>query len=175
MSVEDKLRLVRFHRARQDYQLLADQLRINRSTARNIVSVAMRQEDPENIVERVQGGPRNIKVDDEMRRAIELFKRVHRNTASASFGVPAYSPMLTPVGNVFSAWMWDVKNRLSEPSMQASFSSRDVARHEDMNLNQWRHHLLLQVGEAAIPAVTAAKVTNWQQHCMSYFPRCLTK
>ena len=52
VSVEDKLRLVRLvraYRALDGYQLLADQLGINRSTARSIVSPAMQQLDPEAI------------------------------------------------------------------------------------------------------------------------------
>ena len=47
--VEDKLRLVRTYRALDGYQLLADQLGINHSTARSIVSPAMQQLDPEAI------------------------------------------------------------------------------------------------------------------------------
>ena len=70
-AVEDKLRLVRAHRAMEDYQHLADQLGINRSTAGTIVSNVMRQEDPDNIVEGTRGGRRNVKVDDDMRHVIE--------------------------------------------------------------------------------------------------------
>ena len=62
ISVEDKLRLVRGHRALQDYQLLADHLGINRSSALTIVSAAMKQADPEQIVVKPRGGPWLIKV-----------------------------------------------------------------------------------------------------------------
>ena len=55
----------------EDYQHLADQLGINRSTAGTIVSNVMRQEDPDNIVEGTHGGLRNVKVDDDMRHVIE--------------------------------------------------------------------------------------------------------
>ena len=71
VSVEDKRRLVRAYRNAEDYQLLADQLGINRSTARSIVSIAMRQPDPENITNRARGGAMRVKVDDEMRRTVE--------------------------------------------------------------------------------------------------------
>ena len=71
VSIEDKQRLVRAYRALEDYQLLADQLGINRSTARTIVSTAMRQPDPEAIDNRPRGGAHGTKVDDEMRAAVE--------------------------------------------------------------------------------------------------------
>jgi len=345
ISVEDKLRLVRAHRDLQDYQLLADQLGINRSTARTIVSTAMRQPDPENIINRPRGGARVVKVDDDMRLLIEdilsrnpaitlrsmnaeirrrlpdkpqicdshlgrvcqgmfftmkkleaapfdrnredikedrrlyatwFLEVVNPNprvifideagfnvwtqrtrgrarvgeravrtvngqrgenltlvlavspqngvehhsfhiggTTSAKFQeflfaleekigqdnpcvlimdnapchraaranspdhvvryLPAYSPMLTPIENAFSAWKWAVKNKLSDPAVQASFSDPDAEGRESMNLCQWRRHQLLQFGEEAIPVVTAQKVLNWQTHCLSYFPRCLAK
>lgn len=345
ISVEDKLRLVRAHRNLEDYQLLADQLGINRSTARSIVSTAMRQDDPELIVNKPRGGPRRIKVDDEMREVVEeilggnpaitlrdlnaevrrrlphkphiteahlgrvcrgmfftlkkleaapidrnredvkeerlsyatwflevanssprivyidesgfnvwtqrtrgrarigqrAVRTVHGQrgenltlilavspqngvekhsfhvggTTAAKFReffasledavgqqthcifvldnapchraieptsanhvvrfLPAYSPMLTPVENAFSAWKWTVKNRLSDPQVQATFSDPVAAREQGMNLGQWRRHKLQQFGEEGIPVVTASKVANWQTHCMSFFPRCFAK
>ena len=69
VSVENKLRNVREHRAMEDYQHLADQLGINRSTAQTIVSIAMRQ--PRQHRWGTRGGRRNVKVDDDMRRVIE--------------------------------------------------------------------------------------------------------
>ena len=51
--------------------MLADQLGINRSTAWSIVSQAMRQPDPEAIENRPRGGARGIKMDEEMRAAVE--------------------------------------------------------------------------------------------------------
>ena len=39
----------------------------------------------------------------------------------------AYSPMLTPVENTFSAWKWSVKNRLSDSREQAAFSTPAAA------------------------------------------------
>ena len=345
VSVEDKLRIVRAYRALENYQLLADQLGINRSTARSIVSQAMRQPDPEAIENRPRGGARGIKMDEEMRAAVEdilsgnagitlrdlnaeLRRRLpnkphisefhlsrvchglfftlkkleaapfdrnredikeerhryatwflevahcsprviyvdesgfnvwtqrtrgrarvgeravrsvhsqrgenltlilavspqngverhsfhvggttaakfqeffaaleeavghqtpcifvldnapcHRAIQAASANhvvrfLPAYSPMLTPVENAYSAWKWSVKNQLSDPVAQAAFSDLAAACQEGMNLGQWRRHKLLQFGEAAVPVVTAEKVRNWQAHCMSYFPRCFAK
>ena len=71
ISAEDKLRLIRAYRALEDYQMLADQLGINRSTARTLVATAMREEDPEALVYRPRGGARTTKVDDGMRSAVE--------------------------------------------------------------------------------------------------------
>ena len=70
ISVEDKKRLVRAHLSQQDYQLLADQLGIKRTTARKIVSNAMKQEDPTNFISNPRGGAHHVKVDEEMREAI---------------------------------------------------------------------------------------------------------
>ena len=53
----------------QDYNLLtdqADQMGFNSSIARTIVSNAMRQEDPENVVEGTRGVRSNVKIGDEM-------------------------------------------------------------------------------------------------------------
>lgn len=345
INVEDKRRLVRAYRNAEDYQQLAEQLGINKSTARSIVSIAMRKPNPEDITNRARGGATRVKVDDEMRRAveeiigenaaitlknmnIELRRRLphkphicdshlgrvchglfftmkkleaapfdrnrddvkeerHRyatwflevancnprivyidesgfnvwtqrtrgrapvgqravrtvngqrgenltiilavspqngiekhsfhvgGTTAAKFAeffasleetiglqtqcffildnapchravtptsanhhvrfLPAYSPMLTPVENAFSAWKWAVKNRLSDPGEQAAFSDPQVAHDQGMNLAQWRRHKLQEIGEAAIPVVTAQKVMNWQNHCMSFFPRCLAR
>ena len=102
----------------EDYQHLADQLGINRSTAQTIVSIAMRQ--PRQHRGGTRGGRRNVKVDDDMRRVIE--------------DILGGSPAIT---------LRDLNAELRRrmPSMQASFNSRDNARHEGMNLTQWRHHL----------------------------------
>ena len=58
--------------------------------------------------------------------------------------LPAYSPMLTPVENAFSAWKWEVKNRLSDPGLQAIFSYPVAAHNRGLNLAQWRRHPLLE-------------------------------
>ena len=72
ISVADKLRLIRAHRADQDFIAVADILGIKRSSARNIVSKAMRKDDPEQVTEGSRGGARYAKVDDEMRAFLEL-------------------------------------------------------------------------------------------------------
>ena len=80
--------------------------------------------------------------------------------------------MLTPVENAFSAWKWKVKNQLAEATEQASFSDPDVAHQHGMNLAQWRRTRLQALGEEALSVVTAEKCLAWQNHCMSYFPKC---
>ena len=70
ISREDKIRLVRAFRNLEDYQLLAEQLGIKPSTARKIVSRAMRMEDPETIGDSTRGEAHNVKVDLEMQEII---------------------------------------------------------------------------------------------------------
>ena len=70
IDITDKRRLVRAHLAHEDYEILADQLNINRSTARGIVARAMRQSDPEAIVDGRRGGATRVKVDEEMKARI---------------------------------------------------------------------------------------------------------
>lgn len=104
----------------------------------------------------------------------------HRSVSSLSEHhevkyLPAYSPMLTPVENAFSAWKWAVKNRLADPAVQALFTDSTEAARHNMNLLQWRRHLLRTHGEDTIPVITQQKCLNWQTHCLSYFPRCLAE
>ena len=70
ISDEDKLRLIRAFRNLEDYQLLADQLGIKRGTARQIISRAMKKEDPEKMEGGRRGGAHHVKVDEEMRTVI---------------------------------------------------------------------------------------------------------
>ena len=102
----------------------------------------------------------------------------HKNIAPASEShtvkyLPPYSPFLTPVENSFSAWKWKIKHDLAE--IQNSFSDREEAREHGMNLMQWRRHLLITAGESALSTITAQKCMNWEQHCLSYFPKCFEK
>jgi len=66
ISLEDKLRVIRAHRNGEDYLYVADILSINRSSARSIVSKAMKRENPEE-VEDGRRGELTTSVDDEMR------------------------------------------------------------------------------------------------------------
>ena len=70
IDLRDKKRLIHAYLAREDYLLLAEQLNIPLSTARGIVSRAIKTNDPENIEEGKRGGPTNTKVDDEMKEVI---------------------------------------------------------------------------------------------------------
>lgn len=87
--------------------------------------------------------------------------------------LPPYSPMLTPVEHAFSAWKWSVKNILSVPENQQNFSDLQQAHAQGMNMGQWRRHHLKRFGEQSLVVITAEKCHNWQQHCLSYFPKCL--
>ena len=78
VTKEDKIRLIRAQRSFQDYQLLADQMGINRSTARTIISRAMELDEPENFIEKSRGGMRPPKVE-EMR--LEVQNILERNSA----------------------------------------------------------------------------------------------
>ena len=63
---EDKERLVRAYKApEQDYLGTADNLGINRSTARGIIARYLREN---RVDERPRGGRNHVKVDEEMRR-----------------------------------------------------------------------------------------------------------
>lgn len=70
ISLEDKKRLVRAHTNGEDYVQVADTLGINRSSARSILSKALKLDDPEELEEKRRGGPHNIKVDDQMKAAM---------------------------------------------------------------------------------------------------------
>jgi len=84
--------------------------------------------------------------------------------------LPAYSPFLTPVENAFSTWKWAIKNSLSDPAVQLNFTN---SPDNNLSVGRWRRQLLIEHGEAAIPQITAQKCSNWQQHCTSYFPKCI--
>ena len=51
ISAADKIRLIKAYRAEEDYIDLADILGVNRSSAWNIVSCAMKGNDPDNVPE----------------------------------------------------------------------------------------------------------------------------
>jgi transposase len=87
--------------------------------------------------------------------------------------LPPYSRMLTPVEHAFSAWKWSVKNRIAEPAEQASFTRPEAAQNQRMNRAQWRRHRLQVLGQESLPVITAEKCVAWQNHCTTYFPRCL--
>ena len=112
-----------------------------------------------------------VKVDDE-KRVVRVNAPCHLAVRPSSADhyvrfLSAYSPMLAPVENAFSAWKWEVKNRLSDPGEQA-ISDPVAAHNRGLNLAQWRRHRLQEIGEAAVPVVTADKVANWQNHCMIF-------
>ena len=69
---EDKERLVLAYKApEQDYLAIADNLGINRSTARGIVAQYLREN---RVDERPRGGRNHVKADDEVRRVTRLTK-----------------------------------------------------------------------------------------------------
>ena len=69
------------------------------------------------------------------------------------------------------AWKADVKNRLSDRAVQVSFSSPPNSQ----TLGNWRHDLLTQIGEEAIPVITSQKCANWQTACPSFLNVLLRK
>ena len=67
---EDKLRIIRAYRNDEDYLYVATILGIKISTARSIVSSAMKRDDPEDVMGKPRGGAFHVKVDSEMREFI---------------------------------------------------------------------------------------------------------
>ena len=65
---EDRGRLIDAFEAQRDYIQLADNLEINRNTARSIITTYLR-EGRRNKLQR--GGARNTKMDDEMKERLE--------------------------------------------------------------------------------------------------------
>ena len=69
IPVEHRERIVRaFEDEAEDYLLVADTLGVNRSTARGIVALYIREG---RIRERPRSGRNNVLVDDEMRQCLE--------------------------------------------------------------------------------------------------------
>lgn len=103
----------------------------------------------------------------------------HRSTEALSPNhtvkfLPPYSPMLTPIENSFSTWKWALKNKLSEPTAQARFANVTEAATNNMNLAQWRRHLLITFGEESLIVITPPKCLAWYNHAMTYLAKCMS-
>ena len=90
--------------------------------------------------------------------------------------LPAYSPLLNPVENAFSAVKADVKRQLNEPDMQLQIQDRDAARAAGSNLQQHRLQIVNNIFINALEhgdAVTLQKTDSWFQHTSSYLAACV--
>lgn len=76
ITLEDKKRLVRAFENEEDYGVLADQLGINRGSARSIIYRTIKRNG---VIEKQRGGATYRKVDDEMRN--EILQLVEENPA----------------------------------------------------------------------------------------------
>ena len=77
--------------------------------------------------------------------------------------------MLTPVENTFSSWKADLKNPLSEPSAQEGM------RRGNDSVGSLRRQQRLKYGETALHTVTQPMCEHWQQHCSTFFPKCINE
>lgn len=86
--------------------------------------------------------------------------------------LPAYSPMLNPIENAFSAWKAAVKRELSRPEIQIRLRERDAAAAAGQSLVTWRRNILKEIGEESLTVITQDKCAAWHRHCLTYLPRC---
>jgi len=86
--------------------------------------------------------------------------------------LPAYSPMLNPIEESFSAWKSVVKSVLVRPMTQQRIFDNEAARQQGVALYTWRRNVLQEVGQSALSTLTVEKCNAWYRHSLTFLPLC---
>ena len=92
--------------------------------------------------------------------------------------LPAYSPMLNPTENAFSALKSPVKASLNVQAVRDQVFNAQAVADQGLTLLQYRLGILEGVIRPFIEdmdTISAQKTTNWTNRMFAYLPRCLNE
>ena len=87
--------------------------------------------------------------------------------------LPAYSPFLNPIENIFSVMKATTKQHLA--ANQGRLENRVEAAHAGMSKTNWRRHILKEGIAISLRAVTGQLVDREYRHSNTFLPACAAK